>query len=726
MSQDQPDKETTAKENASTEKADSETQSKKGSGRADRKDVSKTLLESDLATLGERLMADEPESAAGEVAKSPGAATSQSSEQRRSKKKSKKSIEFSPSTSIKEAASKDQKSKASSDSGKDRHVAKTLVEADLSDFAEKLMRDPEPAGKSQGSEPGNVPPDKTVAEQPGASKLKGDNFDDQVIEDIAASIVDEIAASVAEEAFGKDDRSVAKSKIKVADVDEPSLADAKTVEEKGSGRGAAGPEDKDSGKEDCVPEDKSSGENKVQADRAAETQSKGKRGAREIARTLVEADLPSFSESLMPPASLSNQPSTSGESSVSDRSGLAPSHASEPTSSRSVQASDELYGTQNDTHGVGEDSKQAEQNSTVVKGKSEPRSTNRPVARTMLETDISSFTEHLAPRGHEDQPSRAQQSLEIEAESITLKESAPLVDQADAVNPRPLRITSGRATLEADISKFGRPSRHLGKPQEEPTFDQDSDEQSQMPDFARTYVPKTMLDKELIFAQLSVSLERSEKIAEEKRATEPPRQFQGIENFKVIAKCPWRWDDPYAKDRVAVCQKCALHVYNFEGLELPEAERLIYQRENIEKPKLFKRPDGKFMTRTCPIAAREKRSVPIMIGVGTVLIVGMIFILVAVMQAAKNQHLSSTSQSSSVTHQAGSISEGTTSTGATQSSQQGRGSSSTSSSTSSSQMGSQTNLQGANAHGQEGKQSGGNQSAAMRWKPDKDGIIWNK
>jgi hypothetical protein len=71
--------------------------------------------------------------------------------------------------------------------------------------------------------------------------------------------------------------------------------------------------------------------------------------------------------------------------------------------------------------------------------------------------------------------------------------------------------------------------------------------------------------------------------------------------------CQWQWEDDGFNDPFRYCGLCKQVVYNFDDVDKPEAMALIYQRENQEKPHLFRRTDGKFMTADCPIAVQRHR-----------------------------------------------------------------------------------------------------------------------
>ncbi|MCC7531075.1 MAG: hypothetical protein IT342_21335 [Candidatus Melainabacteria bacterium] len=135
------------------------------------------------------------------------------------------------------------------------------------------------------------------------------------------------------------------------------------------------------------------------------------------------------------------------------------------------------------------------------------------------------------------------------------------------------------------------------------------------------FVPKTMLDHSLILQNLSVSIARSqEKLAQKvaEKEAEPPKPCIPIENYKMAQKtCPFTWGEMDApKDRFRYCDKCNANVYNFAGMDLPEAEELIFKREERRNAPLFKRADGKFMTRDCPFALKKKYGLAMMVAGG--------------------------------------------------------------------------------------------------------------
>ncbi|MBC7997930.1 MAG: hypothetical protein IAF58_08300, partial [Leptolyngbya sp.] len=84
--------------------------------------------------------------------------------------------------------------------------------------------------------------------------------------------------------------------------------------------------------------------------------------------------------------------------------------------------------------------------------------------------------------------------------------------------------------------------------------------------------------------------------------------------------------------------------------EMPEAEAMIFKRENREKFTLFKRQDGKFMTQDCPEALKQKKSkmMMILVAVIAVLLIAASFFLAPAPAPAPKQETVPTASDDSV------------------------------------------------------------------------------
>jgi hypothetical protein len=140
-------------------------------------------------------------------------------------------------------------------------------------------------------------------------------------------------------------------------------------------------------------------------------------------------------------------------------------------------------------------------------------------------------------------------------------------------------------------------------------------------EYVERYIAKTMLDHDILFAELNRSqskIEAKARAVAEERALEPFKPFIPIECSKKALPCDWTWDETYSSERYRYCGQCQRPVYNFAGLEIAEAEVIILKAENRSKYTLYKRTDGKIMTSDCPVAIK-KRSDFLLLSIGGVL-----------------------------------------------------------------------------------------------------------
>jgi hypothetical protein len=141
-------------------------------------------------------------------------------------------------------------------------------------------------------------------------------------------------------------------------------------------------------------------------------------------------------------------------------------------------------------------------------------------------------------------------------------------------------------------------------------------------DRTQHFVAKTLLDCEVLAGALQKFQVRKVEVAAEEakiRASLPGVEFHPVDSKKLAQRCAWKWEDE-SNDRFRYCQTCRSQVYNFEGLELAQAEALILIRENKRSATLYKRPDGKFMTQDCPVQVRKKRTILFLSIVGVTLV----------------------------------------------------------------------------------------------------------
>ena len=162
---------------------------------------------------------------------------------------------------------------------------------------------------------------------------------------------------------------------------------------------------------------------------------------------------------------------------------------------------------------------------------------------------------------------------------------------------------------------------------EQQTFYQGADGQLAGPEEPRgERISRTLLDHSIMADIGSKSAEKMVlKAAEDlkEKRNEPFVPFIPVVEDRIASPCPWKWEGTEGKDRVKYCDKCQHQVYNFAGIERPEANALIFKRENVQAKTLFKRADGKFMTSDCPVAVKQTRSMvlAVVVGLGCMILV---------------------------------------------------------------------------------------------------------
>lgn len=145
------------------------------------------------------------------------------------------------------------------------------------------------------------------------------------------------------------------------------------------------------------------------------------------------------------------------------------------------------------------------------------------------------------------------------------------------------------------------------------------------------FVAKTMLDHSILWDTVSkFEAKMEERVAEQllERANEPIKPFIAIECKKKATPCAFVWDSTDSKERFRYCDLCRTPVYNFAGLEQPEADELIFQRENRRNATLYKRADGNYMTVNCPVEVKRKRDMVYMSIGGVLLFVASIAFMI--------------------------------------------------------------------------------------------------
>jgi hypothetical protein len=89
---------------------------------------------------------------------------------------------------------------------------------------------------------------------------------------------------------------------------------------------------------------------------------------------------------------------------------------------------------------------------------------------------------------------------------------------------------------------------------------------------------------------------------------ELPKETIPADRCKPASLCGATWEEMSGSDRLRLCSQCQSFVYDFSGLELPEAEKLVFQRESKDVPFFYRRQDGRFLSRDCPVGLSTKNA----------------------------------------------------------------------------------------------------------------------
>ena len=207
-----------------------------------------------------------------------------------------------------------------------------------------------------------------------------------------------------------------------------------------------------------------------------------------------------------------------------------------------------------------EDASAASNNDNAAGGKKPRR-----VAKTMLENEVPSLSETAKPE---------RKKTRRIAKTLVTTDMSSIVEQAARFNDQALSQTLSQT------QKTKQP------------------------------VAKTMIDHDALNLAVSQSFVLKEARIKETikaKALEPQAQIDPIPCHKKALPCPWKWAEAEGRERFRYCQRCQTPVYHLEGLQIEQIDALILQRENLEKYTLYKRSDGKYMTRDCPEEVKHKR-----------------------------------------------------------------------------------------------------------------------
>ncbi|HEY9732400.1 MAG TPA: hypothetical protein V6C89_10840 [Drouetiella sp.] len=207
----------------------------------------------------------------------------------------------------------------------------------------------------------------------------------------------------------------------------------------------------------------------------------------------------------------------------------------------------------------------------------------------LIEAASASDAEHPSASGAEHSPASDPEHQEQSSDAVP--------------EPRRVAKTVLELALPADFSAVKQ-----GKKVRKTLLD--TDKVSAPEPRSERYAAKTMLDYQVLSSALEKSAEKKKVRADElalERANEPVKEFHQVDSKKLAMPCSFTWSENNGNERVRACSQCRTQLYDFTGMELADAEALIFKQESVKKATLFKRADGKFMTKDCPLQVRRRK-----------------------------------------------------------------------------------------------------------------------
>jgi hypothetical protein len=80
-----------------------------------------------------------------------------------------------------------------------------------------------------------------------------------------------------------------------------------------------------------------------------------------------------------------------------------------------------------------------------------------------------------------------------------------------------------------------------------------------------------------------------------------------LDRISIASPCSANWNDMQGDDRRRFCASCRLHVHDLSAMTRDDAEALLRAAgQGRVCVRLFRRADGRVLTRDCPVGLRQK------------------------------------------------------------------------------------------------------------------------
>jgi hypothetical protein len=137
-------------------------------------------------------------------------------------------------------------------------------------------------------------------------------------------------------------------------------------------------------------------------------------------------------------------------------------------------------------------------------------------------------------------------------------------------------------------------------------------------------IAKTRLDAEACMNVVSQMVSAKEQAAIQ-QPSQPRKPEKRVERYRKATPCESQWDEMSGTEKFRLCQQCSLFLYDFKDMDQAQAEELVVQRESKAPVEFFRRKDGKFLIKDCPVAVKKARTNLLTIGIA---VASMLIILI--------------------------------------------------------------------------------------------------
>jgi hypothetical protein len=85
-------------------------------------------------------------------------------------------------------------------------------------------------------------------------------------------------------------------------------------------------------------------------------------------------------------------------------------------------------------------------------------------------------------------------------------------------------------------------------------------------------------------------------------------RLEQLSQVRIATPCTADWDAMYGDEKVRYCAQCRLNVYNLSAMDVEEAAEKLAENGDSVCLRLYRRADGKLLTKDCPVGVESRRA----------------------------------------------------------------------------------------------------------------------